>query len=79
PRAQIASRLHGYTFLWGGGGAATVPIRQEELAELMGLSRKTVNLVLRDFEKRKLIETGYRHIRIIDPAGLHRIAMEPEQ
>ena len=33
PRAQIASRLHGYTFPWGGGGA-TVPIRQEELAAI---------------------------------------------
>lgn len=76
PRAQIASRLHGYTFPWGGGGAATLPIRQDELAEVMGLSRKTVNLVLRDFERQKLIETGYRNIRVIDPAGLHRIATE---
>ena len=45
----------------------------------MGLSRKTVNLVLRDFERQKLIETGYRHIRVLDPAGLHRIAMETTQ
>lgn len=79
PRAQIASRLHGYSFPWGGGGPATVPIRQEELAELMGLSRKTVNLVLRELEKMKLIETGYRSIRILDPTGLHRIAMEAAQ
>jgi CRP-like cAMP-binding protein len=79
PRAQIASRLHGYTFPWGGGGGATVPIRQEELAELMGLSRKTVNLVLRDFERQKLVERGYGSIKVLDPAGLHRIAMESVQ
>jgi CRP-like cAMP-binding protein len=74
PRAQIASRLHSYTFPWGGGGGATLPIRQDELAEVMGLSRKTVNLVLRDFERRKLVETGYRFIKVIDPSGLQRIA-----
>lgn len=79
PRARIASRLHGYSFPWGGGGAAIVPIRQEELAELVGLSRKTVNLVLREFERQKLIERGYRSIKVLDPAGLHRIAMESEQ
>lgn len=79
PRARIASRLHGYSFPWGGGGPATVPIRQEEFAELMGLSRKTVNIVLRELEEKKLIETGYRSIHILDPAGLHRIAMEPAQ
>lgn len=76
PRAQIASRLHGYSFPWGGGGAAAVPNRQEELAELTGLSRKTVNLVLRDFETQWHVERGYRRIGVLDAAGLHRIAME---
>ena len=79
PRAQIASRLYGYTFPWGGGGPATVPVRQEELAELMGMSRKTVNLVLRELEQIKLVETGYRSIKVLDPEGLHRIAMEAAQ
>ena len=76
PRAQIASRLHGYSFPWGGGGPATLPIRQDELAELTGFSRKTVNLILRDFAKRGLVKTGYRSISVLDPAGLHAIAME---
>lgn len=79
PRAQIASRLYGYSFPWGGGGPATVPVRQEELAELMGMSRKTVNLVLRELEQMKLVETGYRSIKVLDPEGLHRIAMEAAQ
>lgn len=74
PPAQIASRLHGYTFPWGGGGPAMLPLTQEELAELVGFSRKTVNLVLRDFERQKLVETGYRNIKIVDPEGLHKIA-----
>lgn len=76
PQAQIASRLHGYSFPWGGGRPTTLPIRQDELAELTGFSRKTVNLVLRDFAKRGLVRTGYRSISVLDPGGLHAIAME---
>ncbi|MBO6635925.1 Crp/Fnr family transcriptional regulator [Parvibaculum sp.] len=77
PRAQLAARLHVYALAWGNGKAAiTLPILQEELAELMGLSRKTVNRILRDFEKEKLVETGYRSILILNPRALHRIAME---
>lgn len=80
PRAQLASRLHVYALAWGDGrGPVTLPILQEELAELMGLSRKTVNRILRDFEAEKLVETGYRSILIRDPRKLHRIAMEEEQ
>jgi len=75
PPAQIASRLHLYTFLWGGGGPATLPITQDELAELTGFSRKTVNLVLRDFVKRGFVRTGYRSISVLDPEGLRAIAM----
>ncbi|HCX67765.1 MAG: hypothetical protein CMI61_12370 [Parvibaculum sp.] len=79
PRAQIASRLYLYTFPWGEGGPAVLPITQNELSELTGFSRKTVNLILRDLEEHKLIETGYRHINVIDPAGLQRVALAPTE
>ena len=79
PRAQIASRLYLYTFPWGDGGPAILPITQDELSELTGFSRKTVNLVLRDLEEQKLIETGYRQINVINPAGLQRIATIPPE
>ncbi len=45
----------------------------------MGLSRKTVNRILRDFETEELVETGYRSILIRNPRALHRIAMEEER
>lgn len=80
PRAQLASRLHVYALAWGDGREAVMlPILQEELAELMGMSRKTVNRILRDFETEDLVKTGYRNILIRDPQALHRIALEEEQ
>jgi len=57
----------------------TLPVQQEELAELLGLSRKTVNRILKDFEAETLVETGYRSIKIVDPEGLHRIAMSMQE
>ncbi|MEQ8281744.1 MAG: Crp/Fnr family transcriptional regulator [Parvibaculum sp.] len=79
PEAQIASRLYLYSFPWGGGGPATLPIRQDELAELTGFSRKTINLALRDFAARGLVKTGYRSISVLDPGGLHKVAMAAAQ
>lgn len=77
PKARLASRLNAYAGVWETeGGTATLPIRQDELAEMTGLSRKTVNLILRDFERRGLVALGYREIGIRDANGLKRIAME---
>lgn len=77
PRARLASRLHAYAGVWEEkDGVTTLPIRQDELADLTGLSRKTVNLILRDFEKNKLLTLGYRAINIRDAGGLLRIAKD---
>ncbi|MEX0839053.1 MAG: Crp/Fnr family transcriptional regulator [Parvibaculum sp.] len=79
PRAQLASRLYGFAQAWGGVVPVSLPIRQEELAELMGLSRKTVNLMLKELEKSGLLTTGYREIAIQDTEGLKRISLETLQ
>ncbi|MDO8420538.1 MAG: Crp/Fnr family transcriptional regulator [Parvibaculum sp.] len=47
-------------------GSAPVRLTQEELAELTGLSRKTVNRVLKDLTEKGVIETGYGQIRMIN-------------
>ena len=47
-----------------------LPITQDELSEMTGLSRKTVNRVLASFEKDGLVTTGYKSLEILDPAGL---------
>jgi CRP-like cAMP-binding protein len=77
PAARLASRLHTYALAWPAvGGTVTLPIRQDELADMSGLSRKTVNGILRGFEKDGLIALGYRAIEILDQRGLLRRASQ---
>ena len=54
-------------------GQVEIPLTQEELAGLAGTSRATVNTVLRDAQKRGLVELGCGKTRILDPDQLtHR-------
>lgn len=74
PRARLAARLYGYAMNWAKQeGALVLPMRQDELAELTGLSRKTINGILRDFEKLGLVALGYREITILDKRGLRQV------
>jgi CRP-like cAMP-binding protein len=52
----------------------TLPLSQEELADLAMASRATATRALADWRKRKLVRTGHRRITIIDPAALYRLA-----
>ncbi|MGD9902784.1 MAG: cyclic nucleotide-binding domain-containing protein [Vicinamibacterales bacterium] len=51
-----------------------IRLSQSDLGNLVGLARETVNIVLQDFRQRGLIEVDGRRIRIVDEAGLRRIA-----
>lgn len=51
-----------------------VPLPQRTLAAMLGVQRPSLNKLLRDFERRGLIELGYRSVRILDPNGLERLA-----
>jgi CRP-like cAMP-binding protein len=53
-----------------GAGPTTIPLTQEDLAELAGTSRATVNRVLRDQERRGVIELRRGRTVILDPARL---------
>jgi CRP/FNR family cyclic AMP-dependent transcriptional regulator len=48
-----------------------LPLSQEELADLVGLSRPTVARALADLRAEGHVLTGRRRLTIIDPAGLH--------
>lgn len=77
PAACLASRLHAYAGNWGQtGGICVLPMRQDELADMTGLSRKTINGILRDFEKKGFVTLGYREIVIRDERGLKRASIE---
>lgn len=55
-------------------GVAPLPLSQEELASLIGVSRATVTRALRDWRSRRIIGRDPRHIEILDRARLLRIA-----
>ncbi len=49
-----------------------IPLRlsQSDLANLVGLTRETVNIILRDFRERQLLEVDRRSIRLKDTRAL---------
>ena len=71
PVARVALHLA----QWAGDETPPVSmkVRQDELAELAGLSRKTVNAILHDLADAGLIRPGYGRIDILDPKGLRSL------
>lgn len=54
---RVRHRLADLLEVYGGGeGPVTIPLTQEELAEMAGTSRATVNRVLREDERKGLLE-----------------------
>ena len=72
PRQRLAARL--LLLAAAGGTGDRVTVSQQALGEMTGLSRKTVNAFLGDFERRRLVRRGYGAIVVADTAGLGRIA-----
>lgn len=55
----------------------TVELGQEQFAAMLGVSRQTVNGLLKDLEARGLIRIAYAEIEIVDDAGLRALANLP--
>ena len=53
-----------------GGVLLTLKLSQQEIGNLVGLSRESVNLCMNDFKRRSLIETSSRSLRLLDPERL---------
>lgn len=72
PRQKLAARL----LLLSGAGAQRhdLAISQQALGEMTGLTRKTVNGYLGEFERRGLLRRGYGAVTLVDPDGLRRVA-----
>jgi CRP-like cAMP-binding protein len=71
PDARLARELAGLfnPTLYPGGGN-TLPVSQEELANLVGLPRQRANQALRRLEAAGLVRVGYRDVTILDLEGL---------
>jgi CRP-like cAMP-binding protein len=65
PPRRVAARLAMLAL-----GTVTVSVTQAQLAEMTGLSRKTVNAHLQGLERAGIITTQYRHIVVRDRARL---------
>ena len=71
PEARLARSLAGLfnPVLYPGIGP-TLPVSQEELGQLVGLSRQRVNQALRVLESRGLLRVEYAGVTVLDLAGL---------
>lgn len=69
PEEVLHTRLKGAVELHRLGqpssGPAVVTLSQSALANMVGVSRQTLNVLLRRLEARGLIEVGYRKIRVL--------------
>lgn len=76
----VASRLV-LTLLWQArrhgfrqaDGSINLSLSQKDLAHLVGASREAVADQIAEFKQAKLVETGYRKIRLTNPEGLMQI------
>jgi CRP/FNR family cyclic AMP-dependent transcriptional regulator len=60
---------------YGSGDASVlVPLNQDDVADLCGASRPTVNKILQELEAQGLIELGRGRIAIVDCGALGRLA-----
>jgi len=71
PDARLARCLAGLfnPVLYAGVGNS-LPISQEELAQLVGLSRQRVNQALKVLEQAGLLRVDYRGVTVLDLGGL---------
>lgn len=71
PEAWLHSRLIALAETQSGRalqqGTATITMSQEQLANMIGMSRQTLNMLLARLQARGVLEVGYRTIRLLGP------------
>jgi CRP-like cAMP-binding protein len=73
---RVWRRLHDLACLYGPGPTVTIPLTQDDLAELAGTARPTTNRVLRQGARAGIVRLGRGCIDVLDVAGLGRRATE---
>lgn len=56
-----------------GPAGPVVRLPQRTLAAMLGVARPSLNKVVKDFERRGHVETGYSEVRLVDTAALRRL------
>lgn len=72
PRQRLAMRLH--VLSRGLAEPRRLRVTQQALGEFVGVTRKSVNAYLAEFERAGLVRRDYGELVVLDPAGLGRIA-----
>ncbi|MFM7330631.1 MAG: Crp/Fnr family transcriptional regulator, partial [Brachymonas sp.] len=73
PEARVASGLAGlFNPILYPGTSSVLRITQQELANLVGLSRQRVNQALSELERRELIKIEYGGLRVNDLVALRK-------
>ena len=76
---RVAQRLVELGDRFGSPGDAGIeialPLSQEELAAWTGSSREAVSKALQQLRSLRIVETGRRHITVLDPEALRRRAL----
>lgn len=75
PRQRLAARL--VRFALGRDKQQVLRLSQQDLGDMTGLSRKTVNACLADLQAKELIRRKYAAIEIVDLPGLRAYASAP--
>lgn len=65
-RSRIASLLHHELQ----GASSVVTLTQQTIADLLGVPRTSVTRTLQGLQRQRIIEIGYGHIAVRDPAAL---------
>lgn len=71
---RVARRVLELMHVYGEVPPVAIPLTQESVAALAGTSRATVNRVLRDAERRGIVELGRGRTIVLDYEALSRIA-----
>lgn len=72
PRQRLAARL--VSLVRNQQSDHGLTLSQQALAEMVGLTRKTVNGYLADFQRQGLVRLDYGRLFVIDPRRLERVA-----
>jgi len=74
---RVAQRLLTFIGLYGDDRRVFTDVSQADLATMCGLSRQTLNKVLKSFQDAGVISTAYRRLEILDVKALQVIAFRP--
>jgi len=74
---RVAQRLLTFIGLYGDDRRVFTDVSQADLATMCGLSRQTLNKVLKSFQDAGIIATAYRRLEILDVKALQVIALRP--